>query len=78
MGVLIEDCDPTFKKVRRSAWTDENGRFKFHEGFMFLRGRTGTTYYLRVSKDGFDPMRLTVQLKSAASAELTIQLTIAT
>ncbi len=78
MGVLIEDCDPTFKKVRRSAWTDENGRFKFREGFMSLRGRTGTTHYLRVSRDGFDPMRMTVQLKPGASAELTIQLRIAT
>jgi hypothetical protein len=72
MGVLIEDCDPTFKKVRRSAWTDENGHFALR------RGRTGTTHYLRVSRDGFDPMQMIVQLKPSASAELTIQLHIAT
>jgi hypothetical protein len=72
MGVLIEDCDPIFKKVRRSAWTDENGRFAFR------RGGAGKTHYLRVSRDGFDPMRMVVQLKSSADAELTIQLQIAT
>jgi hypothetical protein len=72
MGVLIEDCDPTFKKVRRSAWTDEDGHFALR------RGRTGTTHYLRVSRDGFDPMQMIVQLKPSASAELTIQLQIAT
>jgi hypothetical protein len=72
MGVLIEDCDPTFKKVRTSAWTDENGRFAFR------RWRPGGTHYLRVHKDGFDPMQMIVHLKSSASAELTIQLHIAT
>lgn len=72
MGVLIEDCDPTFKRVRKSAWTDENGRFAFR------RGRTGTTHYLRVSRGGFDPMRMIVQLKPGAGTELTIQLQIAT
>jgi len=71
MGVLIEDCDPTFKRVRKSAWTDEDGRFAFR------RGRAGTTHYLRVSRDGFDPMRMIVQIKPGASAELAVQLHIA-
>jgi len=72
MGVLIEDCDPTFKRDRKSVWTDENGRFAFR------RSNAGTTNYLRVSRNGFDPMRMIVQLKPGASAELTIQLQIAT
>ena len=72
MGVLIEDCDPTFKRVRKSVWSDENGRFAFR------RGRAGTTHYLRVSRDGFDPMQMTVQLKPSVSAGLTIRLYIAT
>jgi hypothetical protein len=72
MGVLIEDCDPTFKRVRASTRTDENGRFAFR------KGKAGTIHFLRVSKDGFDPMRMTVQLKPTASAELEIKLYIAT
>ena len=72
MGVLIEDCDPTFKRVRKSVWSDENGRFGFR------RGRAGTTHYLRVSRDGFDPMQMAVQLKPSVSAGLTIRLYIAT
>ena len=72
MGVLIEDCDSTFKKVRASARTDEDGHFAFR------KWKAGTTHYLRVSRDGFDPMRMIVQLKPSASAELTIQLQIAT
>jgi hypothetical protein len=72
MGVLIEDCDSTFKHARKSAWTDESGRFAFR------RSRAGTTHFLRVSRDGFDPMQMTVQLKTGADTELTIRLHIAT
>jgi hypothetical protein len=72
MGVLIEDCDPNFKHVRTSTRTDENGRFALRHG------RTGTTHNLRVSKDGFDPMQLTVQLKRSGDPDLKIQLVIAT
>jgi hypothetical protein len=72
MGVLIEDCDATFKRVRASTRTDENGHFALHGS------RLGGTHYLRVSKDGFDPMQMTVDLKPGASAELTIQLHVAT
>jgi hypothetical protein len=72
MGVLIEDCDPSFKHVRASRRTDEDGHFELRHG------RTGTTHYLRVSKDGFDPMHLTIQLKRSADPDLKIQLVIAT
>jgi hypothetical protein len=72
MGVLIEDCDTNFKQVRASTWTDENGHFTLRHG------RIGTTHFLRVSKDGFDPMQITVQLRRSADPELSIKLHIAT
>jgi len=72
MGVLIEDCDSTFKHVKRSAWTDEDGHFALR------RGRNGTTHFLRVSRDGFDPMRITVRLRRSAALDLKIQLRVAT
>jgi len=72
MGVLIEDCDQTFKRARKSARSDENGRFAFR------RSRAGTTHFLRISRDGFGPMQMTVQPKPGGSVGLTIQLQIAT
>ena len=72
IGVLVEDCDSTFKRVLASAWTDENGHFAFR------RAKTGTTHYLRISKGGFDPMHIEVRVTNAGEPDLKIQLHIAT
>jgi hypothetical protein len=70
-GVVIEDCDSTFKQVLASATTDANGYFAF-PGI-----KTGTTHFLRLSHYGFDPMQITVKLSRFAMSGLTVRLHIA-
>ena len=72
VGVLVEDCDSTFKRVRASALTDEKGHFAFRGA------KSGTTHYLRISKDGFDPMHIVVRVTHASEPNLKIQLHVAT
>ena len=72
MGVFVEDCDRTFKRVYASAWTDENGQFAFR------RTKHGRTHYLRISKGGLDPMHITVQVTPAGDPFVRITLTVAT
>jgi hypothetical protein len=71
-GVVIEDCDSTFKQVLDSTTTDANGHF------IFPHAKAGTTHFLRVSHYGFDPMQITVELGHFAKGGLTIRLYIAT
>ncbi|MGA2834302.1 MAG: carboxypeptidase-like regulatory domain-containing protein [Terracidiphilus sp.] len=71
-GVTIEDCDPAFNRVLLSTTTDSTGHF------AFLEAKTGTTHYLHVQANGFDPMRITVVLRRFAKAKLRIRLHIAT
>lgn len=72
MGVLIEDCDPTFDHVKASTRTDKDGRF------VLLGGRNGSTHFLSLSRDGFDPMHIIVKLRPSANSDLKIRLQIAT
>jgi hypothetical protein len=71
-GVLIEDCDPTYKHVLASATTDVTGHFAFPVG------KIGSIHFLHVRINGFDPMQITVQLRRFAKGNLRIRLYIAT
>jgi hypothetical protein len=71
-GVTIEDCGPAFNRVLLSTTTDATGHFAFPQA------KTGTTHYLHVQMNGFDPMRITVVLRRFAKTKLHIRLHIAT
>jgi len=71
-GVTIEDCDPAFSHVLVSTTTDTAGYFAFPEA------KIGTTHYLHVQINGFDPMRITVVLRRFAKTKLHIRLSVAT
>jgi hypothetical protein len=70
-GASIEDRDATFTQVLASTTTDANGSFEFQ------RARVGTTHYLHIQSNGFDPMHITVTLRHLAKLKLKIQLHIA-
>jgi len=70
-GVVIEDCDSTFKQVLASTTTDANGHF------AFPGKKTGTTHFLRLSHYGFDPMQITVKLSRFAMSGLNVRLHVA-
>jgi hypothetical protein len=71
-GVVIEDCDSTYKRILSSTTTGANGQFAFQQA------KSGTTHFLRVSHYGFDPLQITVKLSHFAKGNLKIRLHIAT
>jgi hypothetical protein len=71
-GVLVEDCDQSFMHVFVSVRTNKEGRF------VFPKAKRGSTHYLRFFKNGFDPMRVKVQMRHLAPAEVRIHLVVAT
>jgi hypothetical protein len=71
-GVVVEDCNPAFDHVLTSTTTDANGYFAFPQA------KIGTTHYLHMQFNGFNPMRITVVLRRFAKPRLQIKLHIAT
>jgi hypothetical protein len=69
---MLLDCHTEPKHILASTTTDSKGRFKFPQPKM------GTTHYLYVTRNGFDPMQITVKLRWFAKGNLRIQLAIAT
>ncbi|MGA3159969.1 MAG: hypothetical protein ABSC77_02045 [Terracidiphilus sp.] len=66
------DCDREPKHILSSTTTDANGHFTFpHQ-------KSGTTHYLYLHSNGFDPMKITVQLRRFATKNLRIKLVVAT
>lgn len=55
-GVTVAVTDKTYSEVALSVLTDNFGRFGFHK-------LKPARYYLIVCKQGFDPIKLTVDLK---------------
>lgn len=70
--VLVQDFDPKWNTVLRTTTTDKNGRFS-------LGPIQGTRiYYLQLSKLGFDPLRVRVQLDRVRGIRLKLRLDVAT
>ena len=70
-GVVVEECDSTYKSVLASVTTGTNGHFALPSA------KNGTTHFLRLRHYGFDPMQITVKIGRFARGELNIQLHIA-
>lgn len=71
-GVLVGDCDQDPKHVLASTTTDVNGHF------AFPRAKMGTTHYLHVRCNGWDPMPFSVKMRRLARTTLRIRLRTAT
>jgi hypothetical protein len=69
---MILDCHVEPKHVLASTTTDSKGRFKFPQPKM------GTTHYLYVTRNGFDPMQITVKIRWFAIRQLRIRISVAT
>lgn len=65
-------CDRDPKHILASTKTDANGHLAFPQV------KTGTTHYLIMRIDGWDPMQIAVQLRWIAKGNLRIKLHIAT
>jgi hypothetical protein len=69
---LETDCDREPKHILSSTTTDASGHFAFpHE-------KIGTTHYLYLHSNGFDPTKITVKLRHFARTQVQIKLVIAT
>ena len=69
---LETDCDREPKHILSSTTTDASGHF------AFPHKKIGTTHYLYLHSNGFDPTKITVKLRLLARAEVRIKLVIAT
>ncbi len=67
---VVEECQEGWKKCLAQARTDVKGHFSFH------RSKRGI-YYLRLIKDGFDPLWITVIVDPDSKTDLRLQLHIA-
>ncbi len=68
---VVEECQEGWKKCFAQARTDEKGHFSFH------RSKRGI-HYLRLTKDGFDPLWITVIVDPDSKTDLRLQLHAAT
>ena len=71
-GVLVEDCDATFTRILASTRTDREGRF------TFSKAKSGSTHYLILSMNGFNPMHVTVRIRHLAHTGVLVHLYSAT
>jgi len=71
-SVRVQEFSPGWETSLREAETDENGDFSLPA----VPGRK--TYYLQFSADGFNPVRLRVQLDAKRGVSLKVNLPIAT
>jgi len=70
-GVLVEQCEEGWKNCFAQTRTDEDGRFSWrHAG----NGK----HFLRLSKNGFDPLWITVVVVRSSKTEIRLYLTVAT
>lgn len=70
-GVLVEECDASFTRILASTRTDKDGHF------AFPKATSGSRHYLSLSKDGFNPMHVTVHIRHLAATEVRIHLSVA-
>jgi Carboxypeptidase regulatory-like domain len=71
-SVRVQEFSPGWETALRVAETDENGNFSLPA----VPGRK--IYYLQFSADGFNPVRLRVQLDAKRGVSLRVELPVAT
>ncbi|HXX20081.1 MAG TPA: carboxypeptidase-like regulatory domain-containing protein [Candidatus Acidoferrum sp.] len=69
-GAVVERCQERWRNCFDRVVTDRHGRFSWHHA------KNGT-YFLKLSKDGFNPMQVTVIIDGNFKAGLRFQLPIA-
>ena len=70
--VIVQEFSPDWKRSLRSTQTDKRGVFSLAP----VHGRR--VYYLRLSADGFNPLRVRVQLDAKRGGKLKLKLYVAT
>jgi hypothetical protein len=71
-GVLVEECSSDWKQSLRSTKTDAKG------GFTLAPVKGRDVYYLQLSMNGFDPLRVRVKIDPKRGKNLRLKLEIAT
>jgi hypothetical protein len=71
LGVLVQECDDSWKNCFAQTQTDYNGHFS-------LKHAKKGKHYLRLSLDGFDPTQITVIVDKSSKAEIGFELHIST
>jgi hypothetical protein len=71
-GAKVEEMSPDWKQVLRSTQTDDAGKFTLAS----VHGRK--IYYLQISHDGFNPLRVRVAISTKRGKDLRLQLEVAT
>jgi len=69
-GVLVEECEKGWTNCFAQTRTDEHGYFSW-------RHPKKGNHFLRLSKDGFDPLWITVTVVKSSKTDLRLQLYIA-
>jgi hypothetical protein len=71
-NVIVREVSSDWKQTLRATHTDPSGVFSLAP----VRGRR--VYYLQISADGFDPLRVRVHVDAKHGGKLTLKLEIAT
>jgi hypothetical protein len=71
LGVLVQECDDSWKNCFAQTQTDHNGHFS-------LKHAKKGKHYLRLSLDGFDPTQITVIVDKSSKADIRFELIVAT
>jgi hypothetical protein len=71
-GVLVEEFSSDWKESLRSTKTDTSG------GFTFAPVKGRGIYYLQLKMNGFDPLRVRVQLDTKRGTNLQLKMEVAT
>lgn len=70
--VTVEERSADWKTVLRSSETDDHGQFRLS------RRTNATIYYLEFSRDGFNRVRIKLQLEKKAASGVVVKLPVAT
>jgi hypothetical protein len=71
-GALVEELSSEWKEVLRTTKTDPTGKFSFAP----VKGRD--VYYIQLSMDGFDPLRIRLKIDPKLGKNLRLKLKVAT
>jgi hypothetical protein len=71
-GALVEEFSSEWKEVLRTTKTDATGKFSFAP----VKGRD--VYYIQLSMDGFDPLRIRLKIDPKKGKNLRLKLKVAT
>jgi Carboxypeptidase regulatory-like domain len=71
-GAVVEEFSSEWKELLRTTKTDPTGKFSFAP----VKGRD--VYYIQLSMDGFDPLRIRLKIDPKQGKNLRLKLKVAT